>query len=201
MRSLEYGSRRSGRAFLSVAALSTILLGCSPSVSSADSFSVKYDRWFKSYASTYFTIPTEIWGYQLLKAQCYQESLLDPDAVSHAGAKGLCQFMPGTWREWEGRTGIAGSVYDPALSIMFASRYMGSLRLLWRAKRPEKDRVQLAQASYNAGAGNLLKAQKRCGGPNRFNDIMACLPQVTGIHSKETTTYVQRIWRWWSMMV
>lgn len=59
------------------------------------------------------------------------------------------------------------------------------------------DRYMLAAASYNAGAGNLIRSQKSCGGPNRYREIVACLPRITGHHSKETKGYVRNIITKW----
>lgn len=66
----------------------------------------------------------------------------------------------------------------------------------WSSPRPNIDRLELAQASYNAGAGNIIKAQKECGGKVLYEDIIECLPQVTGHHSKETITYIKMIRKW-----
>lgn len=140
--------------------------------------------------------------WRLLKAQCYQESLLDPLAVSHVGASGLCQFMPGTWKDVSRRLvfGANTSIFDSKLSIEAASYYMGSLRRQWSSKRPDTDRHYLAMASYNAGLGHLLKAQKRCGGAVLYDDIIDCLPLITGRHSQETITYVARIRKFYIRM-
>ena len=60
----------------------------------------------------------------------------------------------------------------------------------------------LAAASYNAGAGHLIKAQRLCDGRNLYREIIPCLPQVTGRHSAETIDYVQKIiGRWWPQML
>jgi len=53
------------------------------------------------------------------------------------------------------------------------------------------------QASYNAGAGNIIRAQSLCGGALDWTGIAPCLPQVTGHHAHETITYVERIDRWY----
>lgn len=109
------------------------------------------------------------------KAQCYQESLLVPRAVSHAGAMGICQFMPGTWREVSERLGLNASVYNAKANILASSYYMGQLDRQWSSPRPDLDRLKLAQASYNAGLGTILKAQKACEGKNRWHEIRVCI--------------------------
>ena len=131
------------------------------------------------------------------KAQLYQESLLDPDAVSPVGAEGLAQFMPATWSDITRRLGWSGiSPRAAGPAITAGAYYMERLCRGWSSPRPELDRLRLAQASYNAGFGSLLKAQEACGSPALYRDIAACLPCITGHHSHETLTYVERITRW-----
>lgn len=83
----------------------------------------------------------------LLTAQVAQESGWNPNAVSHAGAKGLMQIMPATARD----LGIHGSEFDPKKSLEAGAKYMGSL-----LKRYGGD-VQKALTAYNWGMGNLEK--------------------------------------------
>lgn len=141
--------------------------------------------------------------YRLLKAQCYQESLLNPKAVSPVGAKGLCQFMDFTWGEVSDALKFPpeATAFAPKLSITAAGYYMARMRGVWTSPRPETDRHSLALASYNAGAGNLIKAQKACGGPSLFSEIIVCLPDITGHYAKETQTYVRRIWTYFTQMI
>ena len=157
----------------------------------------KYDKEFKR--AVLVLPPGTDW--RLLKAQCYQESRLKPLAVSPVGAMGLCQFMPGTWREAQ-RAIDVGSAWNPKQSIRAAAWYMNRLNNSWSSPRPQMDRWMLALASYNAGMGNLIKAQKQCGNKNLYAEIIECLPQVTGRHSKETIGYVQNIVSvWWPRML
>lgn len=145
-------------------------------------------RWWPPYQECHW-----LW----LKAQLYQESLLDPTAVSPVGAAGLGQFMPGTWDDVSRRLGFEGvSRHSARHSIMAAAYYMRSLRNGWSSPRPEIDRMDLARASYNAGMGNLLKAQRMAGGATGYAAIIAELHRVTGHHSRETITYNIRIHRW-----
>ncbi len=151
------------------------------------------DRWWPP-------IPEGHWLW--LKAQLYQESLLDPAAVSPVGARGLGQFMPRTWGEVAGQLGFGrASPHSVRHSIMASAYYMRKLREGWSSPRPEMDRWDLARASYNAGMGNLLKAQRLADGAVEYARIIAALPRVTGRHSRETITYVQRIHRWHTEMV
>ena len=157
-------------------------------------YSDEYDDLFEEWTAVYLPLH----DFTMLKAQCYQESLLNPTAMSHVGAKGLCQFMDFTWKDVSKPLKFppGATAYDPALSVQAAAYYDAKIRRMWKAPRPEQDRMNLVFASYNAGGGHIIKAQKLCGGVNLYADIIKCLPDVTGHHSKETTTYVQRIRRW-----
>lgn len=165
---------------------------------SAPSFTDRYDDQLQRAAARY--LPGEDW--RLLKAQFYQESRLDPAAVSPVGAAGLAQFMPGTWSEVSRQLGYGTvSPHLARYAIPAGAYYMGRLRAAWSAPRPPADRYSLALASYNAGLGSLLKAQRLAGGAAGYRPIAAKLPDVTGRYSAETLTYVRRIWRWWQLML
>lgn len=150
-----------------------------------------WDRDFKGAAEIF--MPYAPW--QLLKAQCIAESALDPLAVSPVGAQGLCQFMPNTWADMQRRDASFINPFDPEASIYAAAMYMADLNRFWRSPRPFEDRYCLAMASYNAGAGNLVKAQKLATDKVHCKPIMCELHRVTGHHSKETNEYVRRIMR------
>ena len=169
---------------------------CSSSQSSSlPPTDASYDAIFERYWSRYLPHLDYYWG----NAQCYQESLFDPRARSHAGAMGLCQFMPGTHRECIKalRLSKRASPYDYRISILCNAWYMQRLNRTWKSPRSDLERLTLAQASYNAGAGNIIRAQSKCQMAPLWQSIQPCLQEVTGIHSEETTTYVQRISRWY----
>lgn len=160
----------------------------------ASSFPDRYDGQIERAAHLYWPGGPD---WRWWKAQLYQESLLNPNARSHVGAEGLAQFMPGTWAQVTRELGWSGiSPRDAKYAIEAGAYYMAKLRRSWKSPRPAMDRHQLAQASYNAGLGHLVKAQRLCGGAVLYADIVRCLPQVTGHHSRETITYVERIARW-----
>ncbi len=134
------------------------------------------------------------YDWRLFKSQLFQESRLNPNAVSPAGAGGIAQFMEPTWKEWAPKAGYPeANRFDPEASIMVGAAYMAHLIKQWKAPRPDVDRHCLAMASYNSGFGNVLEAQKKAGNPNLYADIIKELPSVTGRHSNETVTYVQKI--------
>ena len=131
-----------------------------------------------------------------LKAQLIAESGLRPDAQSPVGAQGLGQIMPGTWADIARAHGwIGASPFNVARNTLASAYYQRRMLSIWRARpgRTWRDRYSLALASYNAGAGNLIKAQRRAGGAVQYPPIAAALPEVTGRHATETTTYVRRI--------
>lgn len=177
------------------AAVLAVLLACWPAA--AQTFPTRYDREIRAAAERWMPgVPWLLW-----KSQLYQESRLDPNARSPAGAEGLAQFMPATWAEITKAMGLGAvdrRMAEP--SIEAGAYYMRRLRLNWSSPRPERDRHDLAMASYNAGIGHILAAQRACGGALLYEPIMACLPQITGRHAQETLGYAPRIRRWHAMM-
>lgn len=153
----------------------------------------KYDNSFRKW-SAYYT-PEVPWYW--LKAQCWQESRFIPTAVSPVGAQGICQFMPPTWRDMERKLGFTGDPFIPDLNIQAAASYMSQLRKTWdRRERTNTQIHSLAMASYNAGTGNILKAQSLSGDKRLWCEIKPYLPQVTGKNSEETIHYVEVIWKY-----
>lgn len=104
--------------------------------------------------------------------------------------------MPGTWSEAQRGIG-AGNVWHPDENIRAAAWYMGRMLRFWIWKRTDAQRLELAQASYNAGAGNIHRAQKLCNGHRTWPEIRPCLYLVTGHHSIETVDYVESIRQWY----
>lgn len=177
-----------------------MVLALSVHASSLPLSSLKYDFLIWKATNRYWS---DFPNFLQWKSQLYQESKLDTEAVSPVGAEGLAQFMPATWRQIAGEMGYPeqATPRQPKLAINAGAYYMRKLRNGWSSPRPMLDRQQLAQASYNAGFGNLLKAQRICGGKNLYSDIIKCLPQVTGHFSEETITYIERIERWYKRLL
>lgn len=176
-----------------------VILACVswPSPSWPLGFTDKYDREIRQAVKRWWP-DLPLW--RLWKAQLYQESRLDPRAVSPAGARGLAQFMPATWRDVTRTLGVVASPHDD-IAIEAGAYYMAKLRGNWRRDRTVLEKNELAQASYNAGLGNILKAQHRCADARLWMEIQTCLALVTGKqNARETKNYVARIARWWRHM-
>ena len=130
-----------------------------------------------------------------LKAQCFCESSLRPDAVSPAGAVGLCQFMEPTWNDARNHVpGITGRRH-PRDNIQAAGWYMGSQLRTWYAPRPKADRARYARGGYNGGKGNIIRAWRLAAGPAEWQPTADELPNVTGRHAAETVGYLACIER------
>lgn len=106
----------------------------------------RYDSLFQYFASARGP------SWQLLKAQAIAESDLNPRAISPAGAEGLCQFMPATWREIMGDA----DPFNPEASIQAQTIYLH--RLLDRYGDVAK-----ALAAYNWGMGNVDRCHAQHG--------------------------------------
>lgn len=82
----------------------------------------------------------------LLEALVWQESRWRANAVSHAGARGLAQLMPGTARY------LGVDPDDPMQNLEGGARYL----------REQLDRfdgdLEKALAAYNAGPGRVIRA-------------------------------------------
>lgn len=175
----------------------TVCVGLASASSWAGSFPDRYDRQIKAAVERY-------WGdypdWLSWKAQLYQESRLNPHAVSPVGAAGLAQFMPGTWAQVQRELRLPPrSSPHQDIALEAGAYYMAKLRAQWKTERPVFEKNRLAQASYNAGLGNILAAQRLCGGL-MWDDFSPCLSRVTGRHATETVGYVDQIARWRKLM-
>ena len=152
----------------------------------------EYDQYFQQFCFIYFSgLVTWPW----LKAQAIQESGLRHDALSPAGARGIMQIMPATAQEIAKHFQVVPSLDDPKTSIMFGAHY---LRRMWDIFKAEQglERLRFAFGAYNAGAGNIIKAQSKASRKDVWESVSAMLPDVTGnANAKQTTDYVRRIER------
>ncbi|MEM9525946.1 MAG: transglycosylase SLT domain-containing protein [Bacteroidota bacterium] len=107
-----------------------------------------------------------------LKYMTVQESALRPVAVSHVGAGGLWQLMPGTAREL-GLTvnEVLDERLDPELVCAAGLHYL-------RIQYERYEDWALALAAYNCGPGNVNKALRRSRGRDYWS-IRRHLPRET----------------------
>lgn len=138
-----------------------------------------------------------------LIAQAVQESRFNPLAVSLAGAVGIAQFMPSTAKDIEKELKDKLSLFkdgfdrkNPEQSIWAQVYYMNKLFKNWDRGRSTEERFKLAFASYNAGLGMILSAQKKSGDKMFWKEIKEYLDETTGDDSKETLTYVDNIMKY-----
>ncbi|WP_341021170.1 lytic transglycosylase domain-containing protein [Brevundimonas diminuta] len=92
-------------------------------------------------ASRRFRIP-ESWIWAVMRV----ESAGDVSAISHAGAMGLMQIMPGTWAELRTRYRLGRNPYHPRDNIIAGTAYLRELH-----DRYGNPAAMLA--AYNAGPG------------------------------------------------
>lgn len=111
---------------------------------------------------------------RVLAAQIAAESGWDPRARSAAGARGIAQFMPKTWRQYgvdangDGRA----NVWDPIDAITSAAE-LNCLNLHLVRSVPG-DRLTNALAAYNAGH----MAVRRYGGVPPFPETEAYVARI-----------------------
>jgi soluble lytic murein transglycosylase-like protein len=105
----------------------------------------------------------------LLAAVVRHESNFDQDVVSHAGAIGLAQLMPGT-AEW-----LGVDPHDPEQNLRGGATYL----------REQLDRfgsVDLALAAYNAGPNRVVQA----GGIPRIEETQIYVERVLDTYQEWT---------------
>ncbi|WP_174291403.1 lytic transglycosylase domain-containing protein [Sphingomonas bacterium] len=126
-------------------------------------------------------------SWTIIHAISRQESQFDRAAVSHAGARGLMQLMPGTAREQSGKIGVAYSqaslTSDPQFSMMLGSSFFARLFNQYGS-------YPLAIAAYNAGPGNVNRWLAANGDPRQGADVV---DWIEAIPISETRGYVQRV--------
>lgn len=104
----------------------------------------------------------------------YQESGLKPRVVSHVGARGIAQFMPGTAR----MVGLRNP-FNPREALPASAKFLRSLL------RQFDNNYGLAAAAYNAGPGKVSRWLKR----------RTVLPKETRDYVKTITGQQAEHWR------
>lgn len=131
-----------------------------------------------------WAVPTEF-----ALAVARQESEFNPAAVSHAGARGLMQLMPGTAQQVAGSLGIEYSerrlVSDPMYNARLGTTYLAKML------RNYGGSYVLAAAAYNAGPGRVSQWIQDFGDPRRPE--VDTLLWIESIPFTETRNYVMRV--------
>ena len=132
------------------------------------------------------SVSSNLWS--LANGISRQESSFDPYAISHAGARGMMQLMPGTARDQAGKMNLSYDGYrlisDPNYNVTLGSAYFQHMLDIWNGNVP------LAVASYNAGSGNAGKWVRQLGDPRGHVDVVGW---IEAIPYDETRGYVQRV--------
>ncbi len=116
------------------------------------------------------------------------ESGLNPRALSHAGARGLWQFMPKTARAYHLRVDTkVDERLEPRKATAAAAEYIKDLIGIFGGKRS----VMLAMAAYNAGEGRLMGALRKIENPMQDRDFWYL--HRMGFLAEETNEYIPRV--------
>jgi len=150
----------SARFFLPGSALAVLALALSPAVVRAQDFDDLVRQ-----AAERNAIPAT-W----VRAVLQVESAGDPHAVSGAGAMGLMQLMPGTWKDVRRTLNLGADPFDPHDNIVAGAAY-----LRWLHDRYGDEGFL---AAYNAG-------------PGRYDEHLASGRPLPG----ETISYVEFVTR------
>ncbi len=115
----------------------------------------------------------------LIYAQMHQESAFKLRALSHKGASGLMQLMPGTAR----RLGVT-NIYDPKQNIDGGVKYMRMLLDMFGGD------VRLALAGYNAGEGAVMRYGRQI---PPFNETREYVRRITARYGSISDPSTARI--------
>lgn len=116
------------------------------------------------------------------------ESGFNPMALSHAGARGLWQFMPKTGRQFGLKVNnTVDERCDPVKSTYAAAEYFKDLIGIFGGKSS----VMLCMAAYNAGEGRVMGALRKIDDPMRNRDFWYIYRM--GYLAEETNEYIPRV--------
>ncbi len=116
----------------------------------------RYDHFFKKYTRKYFG---ENADWRWFKVQAFVESGMNPTAVSRAGAVGLMQILPSSFRQIQkmNRMFRGKSLRDPEWNIAAGIYYNRYLLRQWMRRAEPAHRLQLMFLSYNAGINHVAR--------------------------------------------
>lgn len=129
---------------------------------------------------------------RLVAAVIEAESSFQPQAVSWAGAYGLMQIIPGTWKQVNKEAAVCRGRHegdctvkcylDPDLNIHIGTVYLSQLVKRYNAN------IVLALAAYNAGPG----AVDRYMGIPPFAETQGYVRRIVGNWEKRTPEYMAK---------
>jgi len=126
---------------------------------------------------------------ELAMSVARQETELNHEAISHAGARGLMQLMPGTAKKVAADLGVRYEqvrlIDDPAYNAMLGTAYLAEM-----LKRYDGS-VLLAAAAYNAGPHRADRWIKEYGDPRAAGTDP--IWWIENIPFRETRNYVMRV--------
>lgn len=154
----------------------------------------RYDAVFRKYTKRYFGIG---YDWRIFKAQAMAESEMNPNARSWVGARGLMQLMPSTYNAIQSRARGFGAIDDPEWNIAAGILHDRGLWRRWERDSIQTDRRDFMFASYNAGEGTILNAQRACVARSldrrAWSSVEAVAPEVPRWRYRETLGYVRKI--------
>ena len=116
------------------------------------------------------------------------ESGFNPKALSHAGARGLWQFMPKTGRTYGLKINKnIDQRLNPKKATYAAAEYFKDLIGIFGSRSS----VMLAMAAYNAGEGRIMGALRKIDDPMRNRDFWYIYRM--GYLAEETNEYIPRV--------
>jgi soluble lytic murein transglycosylase len=143
---------------------------------------------FQSIAFPLITVPPGS-DWTVVHAITRQESQFAQNALSHAGARGLMQLMPGTAKEQARLLGLSydssALTGDAGYNLRLGDAYFARLMDVYSGSYP------LAVAAYNAGPGNVNRWLRENGDPR--NGSIDWIDWIEKIPLSETRGYVQHV--------
>ena len=154
----------------------------------------RYDQTFRKYSKRYFGIG---YDWRVFKAQALAESQMNPNARSWVGARGLMQLMPSTYNDIQSHAPSFGSIDDPEWNIAAGILHDRDLWRRWERDSIDVDRREFMFASYNAGEGTIMNAQRACRARSLdqrvWTSVETVAPDVPRWRYRETLGYVRKI--------
>ena len=134
--------------------------------------------------------PPVVNDWTMVHAISRQESEFDRTRVSHAGARGIMQLMPGTAREQAGKLGVQYMSADltgaPQYNITLGDAYFARMMSYYGGAYP------LAVGAYNAGPGRVNQWLRLNGDPRRGEiDWVTWVEKIPA--NFETRYYIMRV--------